>query len=169
MDESKDSNELNDDKPEEEMERVLYETNAVEISNDDKNYRRLRAIGLLSLYFALAFILFLFIDVLAMIVVFFVMWFSPYPFIPTFSVYKITDRAVIDDKGRRLELTPEYRFFKNLKHSYVGLKKGRRSILWLYTNEPDRVMDVLERVSKLCYERLLKEREEASKLSEGKT
>lgn len=167
-DESETSKELSDEEKPEEMEKVLYETNAVELSNNDKNYRRLRAIGLLSFYFTLAFILFLFIDVLAMIVVFVVMWFSPYPFIPTFSIYKITDRAVIDNKGRRLDITPEYRFFTNLKHSYVGLKKGRRSVLWLYTNEPDKVVNILENVSKLCYERMLKEREEISKTSESK-
>ncbi|MEM0084261.1 MAG: DUF2208 family protein [Candidatus Methanomethylicia archaeon] len=168
MNESETSKELSDEEKPEEIEKVLYETNAVELSNNDKNYRRLRAIGLLSFYFTLAFILFLFIDVLAMIVVFVVMWFSPYPFIPTFSIYKITDRAVIDNKGRRLDITPEYRFFTNLKHSYVGLKKGRRSVLWLYTNEPDKVINILENVSKLCYERMLKEREETEEMLEGR-
>jgi len=152
----------------EEKEEVLYETDATELSVNDKNYRRLRAIGLLSFYFTLAFILFLFIDVLAMIVVFVVMWFSPYPFVPSFAVYKITDKAVVDNKGRRLEITPEYKFQANLRHSFVSLRKGRRSVLWLYTNEPNKVVEVLEKVSSMCYDRLLKSKTEAPQNSESK-
>ncbi|MEM2137322.1 MAG: DUF2208 family protein [Candidatus Methanomethylicia archaeon] len=143
---------------ESEREEVFYETNASELSDKDKNYRRIRAVGLILFYLIIAFALFLFLDVLAMIVVFVIMWFSPYPFIPTFAIYKITDRAVVDDKGRRLEITPEYRFVINEKHGYVGLKKGRRFVLWLYTKEPERVTKFLERVSRISYDRLLKEK-----------
>ena len=168
LNDSKDSETPKIDEEIEEKEEVLYETDATELSVNDKNYRRLRAIGLLSFYFTLAFILFLFIDVLAMIVVFVVMWFSPYPFVPSFAVYKITDRAVVDNRGRRLEITPEYKFQVNLRHSYVSLRKGRRSVLWLYTNEPNKVVEILEKVSSMCYDRLLKSKTEAPQKSESK-
>lgn len=141
-----------------EEEKVLYEIDASELSNKDKTYRRIRAIGLLSFYLIIAFVLFLFLDVLAMIVVFAIMWFSPHPFIPIFAKYKITERAIVDNRGRRLEITPEYKFIINEKHNFVGLKRGRRYVLWLYTNELEKVIRVLEKVSKESYDRLLKEK-----------
>ncbi|KPV64864.1 MAG: hypothetical protein AOA65_0710 [Candidatus Bathyarchaeota archaeon BA1] len=128
--------------------KVIYEADATDLKMADRRKRILRSSAMFIFQLALIFILVSILGVWAMFIFLLAMFmFLPAPIIPTPSKYKITSQGVMLDERRIFSLKKEYKLRANEERKFVSILHRRRGeILRLYTSEPKRVVNILDKI-----------------------
>jgi len=130
-------------------ERVLYEAEVTDLKMEDKNKRILRFVTILANELALLFLLGIFLGIIGLIIGAVVMWvFLPFPLVRTPNRYQITNKGIICDGNRYVELKTDFKFKLNEERKLISIYRGRKEILNIYSPEPDKVLDILNRLVK---------------------
>jgi len=130
------------------MEETLNDFDARELKRADRTRSLIYTGGLLALEFIGMFFLFFLLGYIGLIVMFVLAFFffpTPYPTIPT--KYNVSNGTLTYNGKTVNNISSKFKIKGNTKRMFVSIRHPRRGeVLRLYTKEPEKLMQTLEKM-----------------------